>query len=101
MARSSRTTWGESVLAIWGYRPRGRRDGKITSQTFRPEQPVAVLILQGANDPLVPYNGGDISLPGRHKRAGVIATDQAVTDELADQDPMDGCRRKRFTFAKG
>ncbi|HLQ47261.1 MAG TPA: PHB depolymerase family esterase [Planctomycetaceae bacterium] len=82
---------------------------------FQPEKPVAVLILQGTDDPLVPYNGGDIALPGGAKRAGIVATDEtvkkwvehngcqreAVQEELADKAPNDGCRVKKFTYAKG
>ncbi len=88
---------------------------KPSSEKFKPEKPVAVLILQGTDDPLVPYHGGDIGLPGGQKRAGIIATDEAVkrwvehngcqseavTEEVADKDPKDGCRVKKFTYAKG
>ena len=82
---------------------------------FKPEQPVSILILQATDDPLVAYNGGDIVLPGGAKRAGIIATDEtvkkwvehngcqreAVEEDLADKDPQDGCRVKKFTYAKG
>ena len=81
---------------------------------FQPEKPVAVLILQGTDDPLVPYDGGDINALGS-KRSGIIATDdavkkwvehngcqrEAVTEELAYKDSKDGCRVKKFTYAKG
>ncbi len=85
------------------------------SEQFKPEKPVAVLILQGADDPLVPYNGGDIGLPGGVKRAGIVATDEAVrkwaehngcqrkavTEVLPDKNPNDGCRVRKFTYSKG
>lgn len=80
-------------------------------ERFRPEQPVSVLILQGTEDPLVPYHGGDIA-KGRGK---IVDTDEAVrkwverdacakepaTDEIPDKDPKDGCRAKRATWSKG
>jgi polyhydroxybutyrate depolymerase len=85
------------------------------SDKFKPEKPVSVLILQGTDDPLVPYGGGDINVPGGAKRAGIVATDlavrkwverdgcqgEAIKEELPDKDPKDGCRVKKFTYAKG
>lgn len=86
-----------------------------SSAKFKPEKPVAILILQGTDDPLVPYNGGDISLPGGTKRVGIIATDEtvkkwvehngcqreAIQEDLPDNAPKDGCRVKKFMYAKG
>ncbi len=85
------------------------------SEKFKPEKPVAVLILQGTEDLLVPYKGGDVTPPGAGKRGRIVATEDAVkkwaehngcqreaaTEELADKDPKDGCRVKKFTYAKG
>jgi polyhydroxybutyrate depolymerase len=79
---------------------------------FRPGAPVSVLILQGTQDPLVPYGGGKIGLGNRGK---VIGTDETVrlwvksngcaaepTEEaLPDRDPKDGCRVTRFSYGKG
>jgi polyhydroxybutyrate depolymerase len=69
---------------------------------FHPTHAVSVLIIQGTEDPLIPYEGGGIS-GGR--RGSVISTDAAVhrwisTDgcegnpivrKLPDNDPEDGC----------
>jgi polyhydroxybutyrate depolymerase len=83
-------------------------------QKFHPSQPVSVLILQGTQDPLVPYGGGKIAI-GNQDRGQVIATDQTVKlwverdacqtqpveDDLPDTDPNDGCTIKRFTYGHG
>jgi len=85
------------------------------SAAFKPEKPVSVLILQSVHDPLMPYDGGDIVLPGGVKRAGIVPTDEAarkwvehngcqrkaVTEVMADKDPNDGCRVRKFTYSKG
>jgi len=88
---------------------------KPFDEKFKPEKPVSVLILQGTEDPLVPYQGGAITLPWGAKRGAIVATDEAVkkwvehnncqreavTEDLVDKDPKDGCRVKRFTNSKG
>lgn len=88
---------------------------KPFSEKFNPEKPVSVLIIQGTDDPLVPCGGGEITLPWGKKRGSVIATDEAVkkwvvhngcqrepvAEEVADKDRNDGCRVKKFTYAKG
>jgi polyhydroxybutyrate depolymerase len=70
---------------------------------FKPARPVAVLIIQGTDDPLTPYNGGGIA---RGARGRILSTDQAIRlwtvrnacqggeqrRELPDTDPTDGCR---------
>jgi len=48
--------------------------GKEIAEDFRPEKPVSVLIIQGTEDPLVPYGGGTV---GRN-RGEFISTDEAV-----------------------
>jgi polyhydroxybutyrate depolymerase len=81
-------------------------------QRFRPEKPVSVFIIQGRNDPLVPYQAGGIS---EGKRGKVISTDEAirkwvlhdgcspepVTGRLPDKDPKDGCTVTWSTWSKG
>jgi len=88
---------------------------KPFDEKFKPEKPVSVLILQGTEDPLVPYQGGAITLPWGATRGAIVATDEAikkwvehnncqreaVTEDLVDKDPKDGCRVKRFTHSKG
>lgn len=85
------------------------------SHKFNPGQPVSVLFLQGTADPLVPYDGGYVTPPGAGKRGQIVSTDaavklwtgrdgcqgEAVTEELPDKDPKDGCRVKKFTYAHG
>ena len=88
---------------------------ELLSPAFGPEQPVSVLMLQGTEDPLVPYNGGDVTPPGAGKRGRILSTDEAVrtwverngcwpeatVEALPDNDPADGCRVKTFTYSKG
>ncbi len=80
---------------------------------FKPEKPVSVFIIQGTKDPLVPYDGGNVTRTGR--RGKVIATDEAVklwvrhdgcdarpvTGTLPDRDPADGCTVKWSTWRHG
>jgi polyhydroxybutyrate depolymerase len=82
------------------------------AQDFRPGQPVSVLIIQGTMDPLVPYAGGPVT---RWNRGRVISTDEAVrrwvkhdgcagaaiTGDLPDRDPNDGCRVRWTTWTGG
>jgi polyhydroxybutyrate depolymerase len=86
-----------------------------TSEKFMPENPVAVLILQGTDDPLVPYKGGDVTPPWARKRGKIVATEyaarlwaehngsqrEAIMEELADKDPKDGCRVQKYTYPQG
>lgn len=69
---------------------------------FKPEQPVSVLILQGTEDPLTPYHGGEIA---KGRRGRIIDTVEAArmwaerngcsatpgTGRLPNRDPRDGC----------
>jgi len=84
-------------------------------EKFKPEKPVSVIILQGTADPLMPYNGGDITVPPNLKRGKIISTEDsvkkwvehngcqrdAVKDDVPDKDPKDGCTVKRFRYPKG
>lgn len=85
------------------------------SAQFKATEPVSVLILQGTADPLVPYAGGGINLPGGKQRVGIVSTEEAVKkwvatngcklqpaqEEVADTDPQDGCRATKYTYAGG
>lgn len=67
-----------------------------------PARPVSVLVIQGTNDPLVPYEGGFVT---RFARGRVVSTDEALRiwtqrngcdatvarERLPDVDPGDGC----------
>jgi polyhydroxybutyrate depolymerase len=81
-----------------------------SDRRFDPAQPVSVLILQGTDDPLVPFDGGDIAW-GRRGR--IISTRDAVTKwvqrdgcaqaaragSVPDTDPADGCRADWSTWS--
>jgi polyhydroxybutyrate depolymerase len=77
---------------------------------FKPDQPVSVLILQGTEDPLVPYEGGPI----KFHRGETVATKTTVqkwaqhdgctvevSEDLPDKDPQDGTRVRRTTHSGG
>ncbi len=70
-----------------------------------PQHPVSVLIIHGTDDPLVPWNGGDVVAFGQH-RGTVVPVPQSVEfwvkhnhctlqkgkTWLPDKDPLDGTR---------
>jgi polyhydroxybutyrate depolymerase len=78
---------------------------------FNPEKPVSVFIIQGTDDKLVPYNGGNVA----RNRGKVIGTDEAVahwtkanktdkepvTGALPDSDKRDGCTVETFLWKNG
>lgn len=81
------------------------------SRNFKPESPVSVFIIQGTDDKLVPYNGGNVA----RNRGKVIGTDEAIglwtkanmTDKepvegfLPDSDKRDGCTVETFLWKNG
>jgi polyhydroxybutyrate depolymerase len=78
------------------------------AEGVEPTGPVAVLIIQGTDDPLVPYDGGAIA----GGRGRIVSTERAVEkwaaangcslekeeDDLPDRDRRDGCRAHRLTW---
>jgi polyhydroxybutyrate depolymerase len=76
---------------------------------FGPAQPVSVLIINGTEDPLLPYQGGGVA-GGRRGR--VIAVEEGArkwagadgctmapeSRSLADAEPGDGCRVLSYTW---
>ncbi len=83
---------------------------------FQPTHPVSVLIIQGTEDRLVPFDGGPVGPPrGREDRGNVIGTEKAAalwvkangcqpeTTEkwLPDRYPDDGCRVKAKVWSGG
>lgn len=74
-------------------------------------QPVAVMIVNGTQDPINPYNGGMVDL-GTIKMGAVRSTDQTFAywaqlagyqgqprhENLPDTDPKDGRTVERFTY---
>lgn len=76
------------------------------NEKFKPARPVSVLVIQGANDPLVPYGGGKVAGGDGEDRGSVIATTGTIklwvaangcapaagSFLLPDKDPADECR---------
>ncbi|GAB3641077.1 CE1 family esterase [Spirosoma arcticum] len=75
-------------------------------------KPVAIMIINGTEDPINPYNGGMVKL-GKNMSMGVVqSTDQTLTywaglaryqgkpaqQNLPDTDPNDGKRIERYTY---
>lgn len=87
---------------------------KSWSEQLAPARPLSVLIVQGTEDPLVPYFGGFVQV-GRKQRGELIATDEAVrkwcqvlgcattaeAEAMPDNDADDGCRALRFCHTGG
>lgn len=77
-------------------------------KSFKPVEPVSVLIIQGTSDPLVPYDGGAIA----RTRGKIIGTDEAVklwlknnggkevptTKGSFDNDKSDNCAVDKFVW---
>ena len=80
---------------------------------FNPEHPVSVLIIQGTEDPLVPYDGGPVTV-GRKTHGQVESTDRALelwrehnkcdesgtTTAMPDPEP-DGCSTTKTVWSGG
>lgn len=78
---------------------------------LQPTHPMPVLIIQGTEDPLVPYNGGEVNAFGS-KRGRLHSTDESVelwcaanglqgparVESLPDTDPQDGCHVERHDY---
>ncbi len=76
-----------------------------------PSRPVSVLIINGTEDPIVPYDGGDIRLLGM-KRGRVVSTGETLRywvrsnacrgageeESLPDADPGDGTGVARISY---
>ncbi|HOD13924.1 MAG TPA: PHB depolymerase family esterase [Spirochaetota bacterium] len=56
----------------------------------RPQRGVSVMIINGTDDPIVPYNGGTVTLLGS-SRGRVVSTDDTVSGWVR----IDGCPGKR------
>jgi len=94
-----------------------------TERKFKPSGPLSVLILQGTEDPLVPYAGGKLTvnlLPAAGERTArdhgeIISTDAAIelwtrsngilgepqVTALPDADGLDGCALERSDWPAG
>lgn len=82
------------------------------AEEFPPEHPVSVLVIQGTEDPLVPYQGGQVMVFGR-ARGEILSTEKAVslwsdhnrckdgqTESLEDK-VSDRCSVERTVFGGG
>jgi len=83
--------------------------GVQLAKSFAPKEPVSVLVIQGTEDRLVPYNGGPIA----RGRGALVPTDEALAlwrkaigcsgepkvDRLPDKDPKDGCSVVRTVWS--
>jgi polyhydroxybutyrate depolymerase len=82
------------------------------NEQFNPDDTVSVLVIQGADDPLVPYDGGQIA---GGNRGAIISTDDTVElwvqndgcnntpliAELPNNDLHDGCLVTQYTWSNG
>jgi polyhydroxybutyrate depolymerase len=78
-----------------------------------PSRPVAVMVIFGKDDPLIPYKGGNVSVLGR-KRGRVVSVEESVqfwakknhcvlpdeAEAMPDTDPQDGTRAYRRSGGK-
>jgi polyhydroxybutyrate depolymerase len=119
---------GISNGAIFAQTLAARLSGKIAAvasvcgtlppavaKAFAPEQPVAVAILNGTEDPLVPFEGGDVGGEMLASRGKVLSTDATIrkwierngcaalgrVEALPDADREDGCTVERHTWTAG
>jgi polyhydroxybutyrate depolymerase len=79
---------------------------------YSPVKPVSLLLINGTEDPLVPYNGGEVGGKWMH-RGQCASTDETIKKfirinqcnsdasvrSLFDTDPNDGCTAKKYTYA--
>ncbi len=81
---------------------------------YSPKEPVAILIINGTEDPLMPFKGGDIHFY-KKKLGRVISTEETVkfwvkvnhcsqkpeTTWLEDKNPSDGMKVKKDVYSVG
>lgn len=79
---------------------------------FKPSQPVPLLLMNGTEDPLVPWAGGDVHF-GRKKLGQIVSTRDTIAlwvsrngcrvepavSLLADKNPGDGCKVRQELYA--
>ncbi len=78
----------------------------------KPPDPVSVLIINGTDDPLMPYGGGQVKL-GKQELGEVVSTEESfrfwcknnacttdsVYSQIPDSDTGDGCATTRVVFS--
>lgn len=89
----------------------------LTEQLYAgppPSSPVSVLLIEGTDDPFVPWSGGEISA-GLRSRGQVVSTDSTIdywvtaeacstpptVTDLPDSDPADGTRVRSESYGGG
>jgi polyhydroxybutyrate depolymerase len=94
--------------------PVGALMGEALSQRAPPAKPMPVLLIHGTQDPLVPWDGGNVQV-FRRKRGRVLSaaatvafwvkhngcTPTPVITYEPDQDPTDGTRVRREEYRSG
>lgn len=82
---------------------------------FYPDQPVNVMIMNGTNDPLVPYDGGAVGNRRMGDRGRCTSTDSTlqryisvnktgttpVVENIPDRNKLDGCTAVKYTYTSG
>ncbi len=92
-------------------------------KTAKPRAPISMLLMNGTDDPLVPYEGGAVSIRSLLSaqfqnrklldRGRVLSTDETIlwwrkqngikangrVETLPDRDPKDGCRVEKTVWA--
>ena len=93
---------------------------------FDPTEPISILMMNGTDDPLVPYEGGPITAdftprikkpePVENERGATSSTDEAValwrkhngleeapveTENIPDKDKSDGCTVEKSSWSGG
>jgi polyhydroxybutyrate depolymerase len=94
-------------------------DGNIPYQLLNvcsPSQPVSILAINNVNDPMVPYEGGEIFGHFHRVKLGIVlsvnqsigfwvnrdmCSHEAIVVEEPDRDPEDGTRVKRTEYLNG
>jgi polyhydroxybutyrate depolymerase len=73
---------------------------------------IPVMFMLGTNDPLVPFNGGEIHVPFGKSRGTVVSATDAISfwvkhnsckntpkvTEVPNTDPSDGCRAMKYVY---
>lgn len=84
---------------------------EVQAKKEYPEKPVSVLFINGTDDPLVPYNGGHVTV-FRQNRGKVLSMEKTIetwkkingceelvkSEALPDRNQSDGCRAFKITW---
>lgn len=84
---------------------------EVQAEKIFPQKPVSVLFINGTADPLVPYNGGDVTV-FRQKRGKIKSMDESLdtwrkinvcseteaTIPFPDKNKTDGCKAEKTVY---